>query len=288
MNKTHFWACATLCLTGIACPHPASSGEPPEPFSRAFYNEDVDCSGLPGYALMPQGSAAIVPGPARLPYGFRWDDYQGAEIEHDIYGDRRQSSSIRVVPHVPLSAVAARKFNGLFAGSGHRSGTVSRYPVDSQPLLVAAPPTDCGCANQVATPIAPAPVPLVTIPTTPISPMPEAPTPVPSQEISPDPVPLTTIPQAVPQVEQQPSEEPSPALPSQPMPLQPTISLRLVPTQISLAAPPAGVPVTKAAEIRRNELQRNKIPTNATKSEKSKSKGDFGEFFYELLLGPRK
>src|SRR5437868_3457760 len=75
--------------------------------------EGTDCSGLPGHSS--ESTAASIPAAPRLPYGFRWNEYQGADIEHDIYGDRRSVSTARTVPHTHPSPVMARVFGGLFA-----------------------------------------------------------------------------------------------------------------------------------------------------------------------------
>ena len=290
MNNTPFWACATLCLASLVCPPAASAEEVRQSLTRAFYSEDVDCSGL-----LPGIPAASVPTPPRLPYGYRWDDYQGAEIEHDVYGDRQRV--VRLAPLVPLGLAAARKFGGLFAIPCPRAGMPRSAPcLECQG---ADQPTDCGC-EKPEIPLVPAPVP---VPPTIVPPLPEEPTPaeptvpprnVVPRRIQPKTIPPDTIPPTTRHEVPSREFEPAPVRPPQTTHLEPVvgsaISLRLVPIQIRPAALRAGLPVAMAPEVRRNELQSNKLPVNSAKASQvsEKSYVGFGDFFYELLLGQRK
>jgi hypothetical protein len=69
----------------------------------------------------------------------------------------------------------------------------------------------------------------------------------------------------------------------------PTLSIRLVPIQILPAATPPEMPGFNAPERHRVELPRNAIPANSAKgSAVGETSQDLGEFFLEMLRGPRK
>jgi len=307
MNNTPYWACVSVYLASIVCPPAAPAEETRQSLSRAFYSEDVDCSGL-----LPGIPEASVPAPSRIPYGYRWDDYQGAEIEHDVYGDRQRRACM--APHVALAPAVARKFGGLFAMPRPR---FALCPVEPQE---ADQPSDCGC-EKLAPPLAPVPVPAppsIVGPTseepvpaepTPAGPTPTEPTPpaepLPPRNIVPQPRP-NTIPPATsptrtrheatsPGLERAPARrlqaadlKPVTPLSQQPVAPPTTISLRLAPIQIEPAVPRAGLPVAKAPEVYPSDSRRNSVPSESAKPAASeKSHVDFGNFFNELL-GPRK
>ena len=302
MNNTPYWACAALCLTCMVPPFAASAEDLGQQLSSAFYSEDVDCSGLAG--PVPMESVADVP--PRLPYGFRWDDYQGADIEHDVYGDRQRAFKARSCPHVPLGPAVARRFSGLFATPGPRANVLRPAPTTEQG---SDQPADCGCETHQASPLAPVPFPVPpdTDPAIPDEPAPAEPSVVPPRNIVPQRRSPPSIPQAVPspglkqsrasRPETTPAKLAAPL--SQPKVKRTTISMRLIPIQILPAAVPLGVSTAKAQPadknpapvVRGNEPRRNKIPATISTQDSAvgeTGKGAFTDFFYELLLGSRK
>ena len=315
MNNTPFWACAALCLTAIGCALPKSGKELRHPLPCTPQCRDIDCSGLASRDIV-----SVIPATtplARLPYGFRWDEYQGADIEHDIYGDRQRASHVRAVSQVQSRPAGACTLGAVAVLGGGQ-------------------PAECGCEAQAATPPMPVPEPLTTVPSAPVEPklVESAPTePVPGERIPVEPTPVEPAPlepkpadpaptKSVP-IEEKPTEpthaEPTPVPPrnviprrsvvpprnvlpqdvppSQPTRVQPQDSVMiqptnrpansLIPTQILPAVPPAGIPVTEAPEVRHNELRRNTIPANSGKSTTNgtKRKANFGDSLYGLLLG---
>src|SRR5262245_56383332 len=63
-----------------------------------------------------------------LPYGFTWENYLGAEVEHDIYGDRRLNPP-------PRKTVSC---DGFLAALGDSVVVLFSYPTPNRP-----PPVYC-------------------------------------------------------------------------------------------------------------------------------------------------
>src|SRR5262245_10365471 len=143
MNISPFWSTTVLCLPAFGCHFAASpfcSAPPRFPTSQA-----VACSGI----APPSNSVSKSSCAARLPYGFRWDAYQGADIEHDIYGDRERSIARR-----PICRKCGPK--------------VASYATTCQESKPAA---NCGCEqNMLLSPPVPEPTPVLEV-----SPMPAEP-----------------------------------------------------------------------------------------------------------------
>jgi len=287
MNISPLWATIVLCLPALGC-HltPFCSAPPPVPPSQ-----EVGCSGI---AARPN-SVSKISTASRLPYGFRWDKYQGADIEHDIYGDRQKS----------------------FTSYRPTCRTCGRPKVASCALACqgSEPTANCGCEQNTAPPLpSPEPTPIQDVSPIPAEPQPLEPAlveptpavprtvdPTPDKEVTPaDPPPeeAATEPNlAVPMLEKQPPEPtlvpprnelPKQAVPqakssdeaiapseSRPLAPRPNSSRRLAPTQIMPAEPPAGLPVP------RNDLRRNTIPANSSGDSDKGAKGNSAGFLYD-------
>jgi len=290
MNISPFWATIVLCFPALGC-HLAGS-----PWCSAPSCLEVACSGIaPAPNSVSKTSTA-----ARIPYGFRWDAYQGADIEHDIYGDRERSFARRPI---------CRK-------CGPKVASYATTCQDSKPA------TNCGCEqNVVLSPPVPEPAPV------------QESSPIPAEPLLPEPALIDPIPVVPPAVEPTPEKETAPAdsppveaatepgrtvpmlenksveptfvpprneIPGQAIPKaqsknetiapsepqstepRPNSSRRLSPTQIVPTEPPAGLPVP------RNDLRRNTIPANPPGDSGSGAKGNVTGFLYDLLLGPQK
>ncbi len=301
MNTTP-WVGLALCLSAVGCRLPVSRSQPLHSFIS--HSEEVDCSGIPG-----QTSTSRIPAAPRLPYGFRWNDYQGADIEHDIYGDRSSGLSAHAVPHFHRRPIATR-LGGIFAAPC-RTCIASRDASNSVTTPVAG-----GSEQHSAIPLPPPPVPtpsqiVPTIPaeSTPVEPVPTEPARVEQAPAEPAPVePAQTEPTLTETTPKEPVLEtpaepafvpprnvvPKKALPKadldevqsvpqqeQPPAARQPSSVRLVPTQILPAVPPPGLPLP------RNELRQNTIPVNPAKGSTNGEKGAFGGFLYEMLIAPR-
>lgn len=291
MNKTPSWALATLSLTAIlGCRLAPPARCVSHQVSSVSYSDGPGCSWESGHQPLTTTSAA----PARIPYGFRWDEYQGSDIEHDIYGDRQRASGLGKVTHPHLVAGVTQRVSGLLCTS--RQQGCATTPCANQPTSEQA--EDFGCGALLALPEVPPltivpPVPDANPPATearPIEPQiaepssPEAPpteepklaepTPAKPKEIPPRnviPIPLpriTASPLGVPQ------ETPSPSLEATPEAAPPTLQspaaqpmreVRLTPTIIVPAVPPASLKVTPRSETPRPALPRNSIPGNPGK-----------------------
>lgn len=290
MNSSRFWVGIVLCLPALGCQLTISHHRSCPSVSCVAHAAAADCSGLAGSPPDCSTTSSTAP---RLPHGYRWNEYQGADIEHDIYGDRQ----------------------GAFYH--HRPGCRTCFaarPAGCTTIQKSAPTADCGCEQHLAPPLPPPPVPV---------PLQAVPMPVEAEPMEPalvEPTPLEPTP-AAPPVEPTPIEpatpaeppaaEPTPATPSEPAPVEPmpenpqpaqpnTVpprneipkqsvptakakeSGRLIPTQITPAAPLPGLPAS------RNVLRQNTIPTVPAKDATNGVKANSGGFLYDLMLGPQK
>jgi hypothetical protein len=280
MNSSRFWAGFALCLPALGCQLTISHRRSCPPVSCVAHSVDTDCSGL---ASVHSNSAADSTA-TRLPYGYRWTEYQGADIEHDIYGDRQ----LRYRP-------------------GCRTCFPAR-PAGCTTLQKSIPAPDCGCAQDAAPPLPPPPVPAPLQPVPPmpadVEPEPMEPAlvePTPAAPPAVEPAPIEAANPAEPPAESTTEPSPQEPTPEHPAPLEPNIvpprneipsqtvprvkskeSGRLIPTQILPAVPPSGVPAP------RSDLRQNAIPTLPAKTPSNETKGNSGGFLYDLLLGPKR
>jgi hypothetical protein len=310
MNNTH-WVGLALCLTAVGCRFPMPCRQLAPPHSCVSHSDEVDCSGIPGEA--PMASVPVAP---RLPYGYRWNDYQGADIEHDIYGDRSSGPTAHAVPHSHRCPITMLGFGGLFTApcrtcvAPREAGNCMSTPGDRSRAT-------CGTEQHSAIPLPPPPVPTPLqvapaipaeepVPTEParIEPTPAEPAPIEpalSEPAPAEPTPAETTPKepvletptestfvpprnvvpkkALPKADRK--EAPSVPQQEQPPGTRPLSSKRLVPTQIRPAEPPPGLPGPD------NELRQNTIPINPSKGSTNGGKGNVGSFLYEMLVAPR-
>ncbi len=307
MNKTLTWAFAGACLTGIVgCRLAPPRQNLPSPVSSATYSEAADCSGLSGHDRLEVRSAPPIQTQARIPYAYRWDEYQGSDIEHDIYGDRQRAASLRAITHPHLVPEVARTLHGLLATPGHKSCAAPHCA--SSPTRVHG--DECGCEKAIVPPVPPPltivpPTPEVEQPAaeqptvdpqtsklipaepspevqTPVEPVPMDPTPAePAPAVRPAVPPRNVVPRSLPQSSISPSttdpeassnaldESPKAAIPPAPLPsTQRKTANRLIPTVIVSAMPPSPFADTPRPEAPRKELRRNKIPANPPQESK--------------------
>jgi hypothetical protein len=290
MNKTPSWALATLSLTAIlgcrlAPPVRCVSHQ----VSSPSYADSPGCSWESGHHPLTSASVSETKTPARLPYGFRWDDYQGSDIEHDIYGDRQRASCLGTIGHPHLVAGVSNRISGLLCipkQLGCATTPCANQPTSDQaeefgcdsllalpevpPLTIVPPVPDANppatearpIEPQIAEPSSPEPPPTEEPPLA--EPTPTKPKEIPPRNVIPIPLPrLSAPPLKVPQETASPSLEASPeaAPPTSPLPpAQPMREVRLTPTLIVPAVPPATLKVSPQSETPRPALPRNSIP----------------------------
>ncbi|MFN0017765.1 MAG: hypothetical protein ACKVP0_05855 [Pirellulaceae bacterium] len=242
MNKTLRWAFAGACLTGVlGCRLAAPRQCPPQPVSTAAYSEAADCSGLSGNDRLEETFAPQVQTQARIPYSYRWDEYQGSDIEHDIYGDRQRAASLRAMRHPHLVPDVARTLHGLLGTPGHRTCAV---PCGGNCPKTAQTANQTGEFDAEKPPVPPISVPLTIAPPTP--------------EVDP---PVAEQPNVDPQTPKSIPAEPSPEVqaPAEPVPTEPT------PAELE----PAKRPVVPPRNLVPRPLPKSTISPSTTEPEPS-------------------
>ena len=112
-----------------------------------------------------------VPAPAPLPYGYWWNDYRGADIEHPLYAPRDLAYRHRTPPAGGLMSQLCCVFDSLFAG---RCAEPQPLPGEClQPVAELPPP---------APTLSPVPIPSHSLDSSP-----QEPTPAPRAEVGPPP-----------------------------------------------------------------------------------------------------
>lgn len=239
MNKIPFWAGFALCLPATGCQLHSTYRELPQPLARIAYSEEADCSWQT--SRLPDATAATQPAP-RIPYGYRWNDYQGSDIEHDIYGDGQQTPLATSIPHRHQCPILTRLFGSCFAApacpscvsppvgkntvtsEGIGGETRKRWEQEATPPLPPPPvPTHMAIDPPVAaetTPTEPSPVEIAPTDPAPTEPIPVEPAPLeksPAEPVPVESVPLESAPAEPKKIETVPVEpnpvEPAPAKP---------------------------------------------------------------------------
>lgn len=176
----------------------------------------------PGMAAAGPGSFlgppvwGTVPPPRPLPYGYWWNEYRGADIEHPLYAPRHTHSMQPVAPGPGLITCFSCWFDKLFRCqcSAHGSACdvcqTTNVPVPLPPVPSLAVPSPA--AEEPFAEIQPSPVPLIPL-------TPRTLNPVPQQELSA--APLAQDPPSPQALSASPIEEensPSPTAPIGPSP----------------------------------------------------------------------
>jgi hypothetical protein len=159
-----------------------------------------------------------VPPPRPLPYGYTWNEYRGAEIEHPLYAPRHHGHVARSAAPSCLVSQLCCWFDKLFAP---KCATESPAP----------------CQGYVATDLPPLPT---------LAPAPR-PAPSPAMEdtfVEPAPIRIPSIPIVEKPAPQEPQPQPQTG-PTDPAPLMPPVDL--IPTRPLVSdAPPAPAPTQPA------------------------------------------
>jgi hypothetical protein len=191
-----------------------------------------------------------VPPPKPLPYGYVWNEYRGAEVEHPLYAPRHHGHAVRSGGPGCLVSQFCCWFDKLFTRNCAASAPApcaGHVATDLPPLPTLAAPPSSGVQTDLPD-LEPAPIPTPPPPAmatpapavvAPAPPLVVAPAPPPAASPSPAPGPVAA---PAPSLAQPAPAEPTPVMP--PVDLIPTRPLVAVPAPETAPVPTEPAPAT--------------------------------------------